>query len=81
MTKQRLWLPKLKKGALSEQLHIAEEKNIPFGLLKKINRTPIGKTIINPYSVGLPIITVTRLLKKRSVLAHTLKKMKHRSRI
>jgi len=67
---------KLKEGALSRQLEIPIEKNIPFTLLNKIRVTSIGKTITNPTMSGKRIIKVTRLLKKRAVFAITLKKMK-----
>jgi len=70
------WIPRdMKKGALSRQLNIPESKNIPFQLLRKISDTPVGNRIINPTTTGKPIIKVTILLKKRAVLALTLKGM------
>lgn len=69
---------KLKKGALSRQLKIPEKENIPITLLRKINRTQIGKTVINPTKKGKKSIKVTRLLKRRSVFATTLKTIKRR---
>ncbi|MDD5453991.1 MAG: hypothetical protein PHW62_00625 [Candidatus Ratteibacteria bacterium] len=76
--KKKLWLPKLKTGALSRMLQIPEEKDIPMGLLTKIKKAPVGTEVTNPYPIGIRIIHVTPLLKKRAVLAHTLKKMKRR---
>ena len=35
MNNKKLWIPKLKKGALSKQLNIPESEDIPMGLLKK----------------------------------------------
>jgi len=69
------WIQKidLKKGALSRQLGIPEEKDIPITLLNKIIETPIGKTIRNPTKRGKRLIRVTPLLKRRAVLAKTLK--------
>lgn len=63
----------LKKGTLSRQLGIPIKKNIPNKLLNKISRTKIGKTISNPSSLGKRKLRVTRTLKKRAVLAKTLK--------
>ena len=69
---------KLKKGALSKQLQIPEKENIPITLLRKINRTQIGKIVKNPTKTGKSRIKVTRLLKRRSVFAETLKTIKRR---
>jgi len=65
-----------KKGALSRQLGIPERENIPFTLLEKIARAEIGRTILNPTKKGKRRIKVTRLLKKRAVLALTLKRLR-----
>lgn len=80
MRKTQNWLPRkvkgkggLKKGTLSKQLGIPEEKNIPLGLLADIKQTPIGWTVHNRHGIGKPRIKVTLLLKKRAVLAHTMK--------
>ena len=67
-----------KKGALSRQLGIPEKDNIPKTLLEKIAKTPVGKRIKNPTKSGKRYLTVTRKLKKRAVLALTLKKLKKR---
>ena len=74
------WIQKAvrKEGALSRQLDIPVEEDIPITLLKKIVNTPIGKTIRNPTKKGKRRIKVTRLLKKRAVLALTLKRLAKR---
>lgn len=71
--RRRFWIPPLKKGALSRQLGISEEENIPPSLLELIRQTPVGTTIKNPTQQGKRQIRVTALLKKRAVLAQTLK--------
>lgn len=78
MNKKKYWLPKLKTGALSRMLGIPEEKDIPMGLLTRIKKARLGTEVVNPYPIGIRVIHVTPLLKKRAVLAHTLKKMRHR---
>jgi len=69
------WIQKagIRKGALSRQLGIPEEENIPITLLRKIQYAEIGDTIQNPTKSGKRTIKVTRLLKRRAVLAVTLK--------
>ena len=73
--KGKLWIKGAigKKGALSRQLRIPEEQNIPVSLLSKIKTAKIGSTVKNPTGTGKKRFKVTRLLKQRSVLAHTLK--------
>lgn len=77
----RKWIQKAirkgKEGSLSRQLGVPIKENIPFTLLKKIRSAPIGSTIKNPTKTGYSRIKVTRLLKKRAVLALTLKRIKH----
>jgi len=70
------WIKKaqLKKGALSRQLGIPEKDNIPFTLLEKIKKAEIGETIKNPTKSGKREIKVTNKLKKRAVLALTMKR-------
>ena len=68
----------LKKGALSRQLGIPEEENIPITLLEKIRKAEIGTVIRNPTRTGKRRIKVTRKLKRRAVLALTLKRMRRR---
>ena len=76
----KLWIQeairKGRKGALSRQLGIPVEDNIPVTLLKAIKHADIGETIHNPATKGQRWIKVTRLLKRRSVMALTLKGMK-----
>ena len=67
-------------GALSRQLGIPIKDNIPKTLLEKIAKTPIGKTIRNPTKKGKRRIKVTRKLKKRAVLALTLKRLAEKKR-
>jgi len=67
---------KHKKGSLHKQLDIPAKKKIPKRLLSKIKAAPIGKTIKNPTRTGKRRVRVTGLLKKRAVLAHTLRRFK-----
>jgi hypothetical protein len=71
-------LRKHRKGALSKQLGIPEEDNIPFNLLTEIQNKPVGEYVTVPPS-GIryyPMkIKVTRLLKKRANLALNLKRL------
>ena len=61
------------KASLSTQLNINENENIPIELLNTIISTRIGTLIHNPTNSGKRVIKVTRLLKRRAVLARTLK--------
>ena len=76
--RRRYWIQRAikKPGALSRQLGIPIKKNIPISLLKKIRNAKIGSTITNPTKTGKRRIKVTRLLKKRAVLALTLKRLR-----
>ena len=76
--KKKLWIPKLKKGALSKQLSIPEKEDIPMGLLKKIKETPTGTIMENPMKMGKRHYKVTKLMKRRASLAITLKGFKKR---
>lgn len=73
--RKELWIAdafkKHKEGALHRQLGIPQKTKIPRTLLAKIKRTALGKKIINPTKTGKRRITVTRLLKSRAVLVHT----------
>jgi len=73
--KGKKWIQKAikRKGALSRQLGIPEEQNIPVSLLSEIKKAPIGSVVKNPTGVGKKRVKVTRLLKQRATLAHTLK--------
>lgn len=73
MAKKWIRKAKLKKGTLSRQLDIPEIDDIPITLLRAIRDADIGDTIKNPTKMGKQKIKVTRLLKKRAVLAITLK--------
>ena len=64
-----------KEGSLHRQIGLSENYKIPFGLLNAIAGTPIGKTC-RYKSVDLGrtfVLKVTILLKRRAVLARTLK--------
>jgi len=80
--KTKYWIQEAikKEGALSRQLGIPVRDNIPKTLLEKIAKTPIGKTIRNPTKKGKRRIKVTRKLKKRAVLALTLKRLAEKRR-
>ena len=64
-----------KKGSLHKQLGIPQTKTIPKTLLNRIKSAKVGKTIKNPTKTGKRRIKITGLLKKRAVLAHTLRKV------
>ena len=80
MAKNKRWVQKagIKKGALSRQLNIPIEKDIPMRLLDKIVRAKAGETITNPSKLGKRRIKVTHLLERRAILARNLKRMKRR---
>ena len=67
---------KIKEGALSRQLSIPISENIPVTLLKKIKSAEVGTIVKNPTKMGKQEIPVTLLLKRRVVLALTLKGFK-----
>jgi len=67
-----------RRGALSRQLRIPERENIPITLLRRIRAAPIGATVRNPTTKGRRTIRVTRLVKRRAVLALTLKRIARR---
>lgn len=73
MAKKWIQKAKIKKGTLSRQLDIPIEKDIPITLLRAIRDADIGDAIKNPTKMGKQKIKVTRLLKRRAVLAITLK--------
>jgi len=62
-----------KKGALHRQLGLPASQRIPVTLLRAIKRARIGTIIKNPTQAGPKYIRVTPLLKKRAVLALTLR--------
>lgn len=61
----------IKKGALSKQLGIPIEKDIPKGLLRKLKKMKVG----GETEYKGKKIKITRLLKQRVNLAMTLKGM------
>jgi hypothetical protein len=65
-----------KKGTLHKQLGVPMNKRIPKRLLSRIKSAPLGKTVRNPTKTGCRRVKVTGLLKKRAVLAHTLRELK-----
>lgn len=69
-----------KKGGLSRQLGIPEKENIPVTLLKRVKQAKTGTTITNPTKTGKKKIRVTKKMKKRAILALTLKRFKKRRR-
>ena len=71
------WIQKVgfKSGSLSNQLGIPEKDNIPMVLLQKIRAAKINQVITNPSPKGIRRIRVTRLLKRRTSMAITLKRM------
>ena len=58
-----------KKGALRAQLRIPKHKKIPCTLLNRIKTTKIGEVIKNPTQIGKQEMRITRLLKRRAVMA------------
>lgn len=62
----------IKEGALSKQLGIEEEKNIPMSLLKKLSKVDVGEEFDHKGKK----MKMTNQLKKRITLAITLKNMK-----
>ena len=75
---QRYWIREvgMKKGALSKQLGIKQEKNIPMPLLNKIIKAQPGQRISNPYNIGKREYIVTRKMERRAIMAKNLKNLK-----
>ena len=75
-----LWIQeairKGREGALSRQLGIPVKDNILVALLRAIKYADIGEMVHNPTTKGKSWIKVMRLLKRRSVIALTLKGLK-----
>lgn len=69
-----------KPGALSRQLGIPIEENIPFSLLNAIIAAKAGDIIKNPTKMGKRRIKVTRLIERRSILARTIKRLQRQRR-
>jgi hypothetical protein len=78
--KKEKWVQKAfakhKAGSLHRQLGVPNSKNIPKSFLVVIKRTKIGEVARNPTKIGKHRVTVTRLLKRRGVLAHTVRGFK-----
>jgi hypothetical protein len=72
--KTNYWIQKtkMKKGALSKQLGVPMKENIPKDVLKRVVEADIGKKVTVPKGK----VTVTRLMKRRAVMASTLKRFK-----
>jgi len=64
-----------KKGTTRRMLGIHKGETIPFTLLEAIRAAPIGTQVRNPTQVGYRVMKVTRLLKRRAVLALNLKRI------
>lgn len=71
-TKKWIQKTKMKKGALSRQLGVPVAKNIPIKVLDRVVKAEIGTKVMVPKGK----VTVTRLMKKRAVMARTLKGIK-----
>jgi len=80
--KKKKWIRRAvkKEGGLSRQLGIPKKERIPTTLLRKIKNAKVGTTITNPTKTGKRRIKVTRLLKKRAVLALTLRKFRKKKK-
>jgi len=80
--KRRYWIQDAIRhpGALSRQLGIPIDEDIPITLLRKIKSAEIGDVIRNPTKTGKRRITVTNKLKKRAVLALTLRELRRKKR-
>lgn len=76
--KKTKWIQKanLKKGTLSRQLGVPIEENIPFDVLLTIKNAPIGEDVWLSIRGKTKQIKVTKLLKRRAVLALNLKNFK-----
>ena len=59
-------------GALHKQLEIPQDETIPLEYLQEIRKTDIGAYA----SLGTRAVEVTRLLKKRAILALNLRRIK-----
>ena len=72
-----LWIDKAikRKSSFREQLHVPKGRNIPEGVINDIKDKPIGSKV----TYRNKQFTVTQKLKKRAVLASTLKKFQKRS--
>lgn len=74
------WIQKahVKKGALSRQLGIPIEEDIPISILQDIKRKEVGDIVNLPRKgneVFVRRVKVTKLLKRRAQLALNLKRI------
>jgi len=78
--KKKKWIRKAlsnkKQGALSRQLGIPVEENIPISVLTVIRDSPINSEAYITYKGKTKKMKVTPLLKRRAVLALTLKRIR-----
>ena len=72
------WIQKSIKhrGALHRSLGIAPKEKIPSTLLDRIISAKAGQKIHNPTHTGKRVITVTRKLEERAILARNLRRMR-----
>lgn len=75
--RRRLWIAGVvrpnREGSLHRQLGIPGSQRIPTTFLREIRDAPIGSRVRNPTLTGKRGLKVTRLLKKRAVVALTLR--------
>jgi hypothetical protein len=72
----RKWIQaaKVRKCGLHKQLGVSAGEYIPTTLLRKVKTTPVGTTIRNPTMIGMRIVNVTPLLKRRVNFALNVRK-------
>ena len=70
MVRKRVrFLANIKQGALSQELGIPEEQNIPVTLLRRVKNAKAGTTVKNPTTKGKRSIRVTEEIKKQANFA------------
>jgi len=77
MARKKLWIQSAikRKGALRRQLGIKPGQKIPESVLQRLAEAGIGARVKADGT-----ITVTRQLKRRAVLARTLRRLRRRRR-
>lgn len=77
MTQPKYWIPEAikTKSSLRKKLNVPVGKKIDMSVLEKIKKQPIGTHV----SYRGKTHTITRKLKKRAVLAHTLRQMQKKA--
>jgi len=63
----------IKPDSFRKMLKVPDGKNIPMSLINKINKAEVGDMVMNPFTKK--DMKVTALMKKRSNLAKTLKRL------